>query len=240
MGGGSGMTDHSRAYHDLEEQVAARTGDLERRREVAEALSELLSVVNSTRTLDEILGAIMAQAARLLGSDGEALYLLDERDPHALRFHASRNLPPGSEPRILAVGTPVMGLAVERRRPVVAVELSDILGRPFAATVEEQVRDRGTYLELVCRGPSSVAHPNFRHANQLLAERFRSLLAVPLEARGTSHGSLELAYHDRQRAVGGGAGADRRLCGAGGARDRKRAPPGASRPRIRPGGATPG
>ena len=75
------MTEHVRAYHDLEERVAERTREIERRREVAEALSELLSVVNSRRALDDMLSAIMGQAARLLDSDAEALYLVDEANP---------------------------------------------------------------------------------------------------------------------------------------------------------------
>ena len=188
------MTEHVRAYHDLEERVAERTREIERRREVAEALSELLSVVNSRRALDDMLSAIMGQAARLLDSDAEALYLVDEANPALLRLQASRNIPPEAEASTVVLGTPVIGLAAERRRPAVAVDLPALVMAAPVASVDEQVLDRGSYLEVVHRGPASANQAGRQHANQVLAERFQSLVVVPLMARGTAHGALMLAY----------------------------------------------
>src|SRR5579864_884757 len=74
------VTENVRAYHDLEQLVAARTREIEQRRRVAEALRSLLAVVNSTRTLDELLQAVVVQASQLLGNDGSIIYLADTRD----------------------------------------------------------------------------------------------------------------------------------------------------------------
>jgi PAS domain S-box-containing protein len=191
------VTERVRAYEVLEQRVAERTREIERRQEVAEGMRELLAVVNSKRPLDQILDDVVRQAGRLLGSDAEALYLLDERDPSSLRLQASRNLPPGAAPPTVASGTPTMGLAAERRRLVVAPDLPRLLSEPFAATVDEQVHDRGAYLELVRRGPASADEPLRQRGNRVMAELFRSEVAVPLLARGTCYGSLALAYRAR-------------------------------------------
>ena len=190
------VTEQVRAYSDLEERVAARTREIERRRQVAEALSELLTVLNSRRALDEMLAAILAQAVRLLGSDAEALYLIDTRNPNVLRLHASRNLPPNAEPPSVAIETPVMGMAAQRRRPVVAPDLHQLMSEPLVATVEEQVQDRGTYLELIRRGPATVADPSREKEQLVMSALFRSVLAVPLLARGNCYGSLLLSYRE--------------------------------------------
>ena len=190
------MTEHVRAYQDLEARVAERTREIERRREVAEALSELLSVVNSRRALDDMLSAIMAQAARLLDSDAEALYLVDEADPALLRLQASRNIPPEVGASTVALGTPVIGLAAERRRPAVAVDLPALVMAPPVASVDEQILDRGSYLEVVHRGPASATQAGRQLGNQVLAEHFHSLVVVPLMARGSAHGALMLAYQE--------------------------------------------
>ena len=188
------MTEHVRAYRDLEQRVAERTREIERRRQVAEALSELLNVVNSRRALDDMLSAIVAQAARLLDSDAEALYLVDEAHPELLRLQASRNIPREAEAATVAFGTPVIGLAAEHRRPAVAVDLPRLVSGPAVATVDEQIRDRGSYLEVVHRGPASANQASRQYGNQVLAEQFRSLVVVPLMACGTAHGALMLAY----------------------------------------------
>ena len=62
----------------LEERVAQRTRELIRRSEVAEAMRELLTVLNSNRTLDEILLFSAEQAVDLLGIDAIVLYQEDE------------------------------------------------------------------------------------------------------------------------------------------------------------------
>jgi PAS domain S-box-containing protein len=191
------VTDNVRGYLELEERVAERTREIVLRRAVAEGLRELVSVVNSGRALDDILTAIVAQSARLLGSDAEVMYLVDGDDPGLLRLHASRNIPPDAEPLTVPIGTPTMGLAVQRRRPVVAVDLTGLIRAPFVATIDEQIADRGSYLELVRRGPTAFSQTARDHGNRVMSQQFQSLVTVPLMARGIAHGSLTLAYRLR-------------------------------------------
>ena len=47
--------------------------EIERRQRVAEALRDLMAVVNSNHDLDEILAKVLAQSSRLLGNDASAL-----------------------------------------------------------------------------------------------------------------------------------------------------------------------
>jgi two-component system nitrate/nitrite sensor histidine kinase NarX len=191
------VSDQVRAYQVLEDRVAERTREIERRQRVSEALGVLLSVVNSKRSLDDMLATIVNQAGRLLGSDAEALYLIEDHNPALLRLQASRNIPPGGESKTLPLGAPIVGLAAERLRPVVAVDLSHLVELPMVGDIEEQIADRGMFLEVVRRGPMAANSPRHERANRLMAEHFRSLCAVPLLAQGNSHGSLMLAFRNQ-------------------------------------------
>jgi PAS domain S-box-containing protein len=51
------VTEQVHAYQVLEQRVAERTSEIDRRREVAEVLRDLLATVNSGRALDEVLPA---------------------------------------------------------------------------------------------------------------------------------------------------------------------------------------
>jgi PAS domain S-box-containing protein len=68
------LEQHSRT---LEEQVSARTREIEQRRQVAESLRDMLTILNSDLPLDEVLDYIVAGATRLLGSDTSAIYRLE-------------------------------------------------------------------------------------------------------------------------------------------------------------------
>jgi hypothetical protein len=58
----------------LEEQVIERTQEIERRREVAEGLREIINILNSNRSLKESLDAIIVQAVRVMGARGVVLF----------------------------------------------------------------------------------------------------------------------------------------------------------------------
>jgi PAS domain S-box-containing protein len=63
------VSERMQAYLTLEWRVEERTHEIERRRQVAEGLRDILTILNSNRPLDEILDSILAQACRLLGTD---------------------------------------------------------------------------------------------------------------------------------------------------------------------------
>ena len=62
----------------LEEQVHERTQEIERRREVAEGLREIINILNSNRSLKESLDAIIVQVVRLMEARGVVLFRCGE------------------------------------------------------------------------------------------------------------------------------------------------------------------
>jgi len=65
---------------ELERQVKERTAEIQRRREVAEGLREILVILNSERSLEESLDYIVSQAARLTGAEGAVIFRPDEAE----------------------------------------------------------------------------------------------------------------------------------------------------------------
>jgi len=106
------LEDHSR---NLEEKVTARTWEIEQRRQVAESLRGMLTVLNSRLPLAEILDHIAGEASRLLGSESSAIYGLEAEEgtfvTHTLRGSAAAGLEDISLPphlvRALRAGEPV-------------------------------------------------------------------------------------------------------------------------------------
>ena len=62
----------------LENQVRERTQEIERRRLVAEGLREILSILNTNRSLNESLDSIIHQIVRLMGADGVVIFRCGE------------------------------------------------------------------------------------------------------------------------------------------------------------------
>jgi PAS domain S-box-containing protein len=68
----------------LERRVEERTHEIEQRRQVADGLRAILAILNSNRSLAEILDHIVAQACLLLAADASLIYRLDEHNQHLL------------------------------------------------------------------------------------------------------------------------------------------------------------
>jgi signal transduction histidine kinase/streptogramin lyase len=62
----------------LEDQVNDRTREIERRRQVAEGLREILAILNSNRSLRETLDAIVLQAMRLMHASAVVIFRRDQ------------------------------------------------------------------------------------------------------------------------------------------------------------------
>jgi len=103
----------------LEARVRERTVELDRRRQVADGLREILALINSNATLDEILNQIVSQAIRLLNADAGAIYQLHAKDG-ILRMQQSQKL---EQEQILqfnvalSANTPI-SQSVRNRRPM--------------------------------------------------------------------------------------------------------------------------
>jgi GAF domain-containing protein len=164
------------------------------RRLSAEGLRDLLAVVNSSRGLDEILSYLVVQAHQVLGSDGVSLYMHDPLDPNLLIVRASHGVPGDLVNVSCPVGAPVIGLAVSKRRGVVVSDFAAAVGQPLVNTVDEQVEDLGSYLEVRRPGPQSHDAAQRKH-NQRLALIYLTIAAVPLVARDEVYGALVLYYN---------------------------------------------
>ena len=160
----------------------------------AEGLRDLLAVVNSSRGLDEILDYLVVQAQTMLGSDAVSLYLRDRENPQLLRVKAAHGIPSELLHPWAAVGTPIAGLPVTTRRTVVLADHLAANTRACAERVEDQVEERGAFLEVTRPGPFTAGDPAQHELNQRMAARFRTIAAVPLVARDEVYGSMLLYY----------------------------------------------
>ncbi|MBA3531234.1 MAG: PAS domain S-box protein, partial [Ardenticatenales bacterium] len=119
--------DMERHALDLERRVVERTHEIERRREVAEGLRDMLALLNSNRPLEEILDYIVALAGRLLGSDASALYHLPTGEG-PLAIVAARGLSDEYVSTMnIAVGQGAVGQAVQGRQPVAVSHITRFL-----------------------------------------------------------------------------------------------------------------
>src|SRR5262249_35714284 len=129
-------------------------------------LRELLAVLNSHRTLAEILEYLLAQTADLLDSDACAIYLLEIEDGEPiLKVGASRGLTPDRVAVRLRLGSPISGTAAQTRRPVAMTNLREALVNPGDTP---SVEDRGSYL-LVQHFHAIHLEPNSTERLQRLA-----------------------------------------------------------------------
>jgi PAS domain S-box-containing protein len=96
----------------LEAMVAARTHEIEQRRQVAESLRDMVMILNSERPLTEILTYVVAAATRLLGADAGAIYTLQPDQTLTMRARQGWS----------AVEHTVLAQAVARRHPVVIAQ----------------------------------------------------------------------------------------------------------------------
>ena len=155
--------DNSRLYEEEQE----RRYETEQRRRVAEGMRDILNIINSNRSLDAILDFIVAQAARLLGTESIAIFGY-QPDEGLLTVQTATGLEDamirGFEIR---AGRGVVGRALIERRPAIVSNLS------------------GIYLE-----PNDPQYPIVERWKR----KFTALLAVPMIARDQIYGEMVLYY----------------------------------------------
>jgi len=161
--------ENARLYRAEQERLA----EVERRRQVAEGLRDILTVLNSNRPLDEILDHIVAQAVRLLSTDAVAVYRLQEDG--LLNVQASRGLDPDYIAMKIPVGRGTTGRAVQECRPV-----TETIAGPLRLSGAHRAR-MGTQWQ------AQLEH---------LTRRYRALLAVPLVVKDQVYGAITLYYRE--------------------------------------------
>jgi PAS domain S-box-containing protein len=151
-----------------------RHEEAERRRRVAESLREILTVLNSNRPLEEIVGQIARQASNLLGSDAIALFRLDESGER-LVVQASQGLEEDLLDRLtLEVGVGAVGGAVARRQPISLDDLPSLAGLRQGEAYSREFLER-------------------------FAARYRCVLGIPLILKDEVYGAMGLYYRTPRR-----------------------------------------
>ena len=165
---------------ELEQHVVERTREIERRRQAAEGLREILTILNSSRPLDDILSHILAQAEHLMGIHAAAIYKLRGEDG-PLTVQVSRGLSSTFVTHLMIpLGWGAVGRAVLERKPIAIPDNAAI----FADIVTDT---------------NASAKPHLRARLVNHASRYRSVLSVPIVVKGAVYGGLSV-YHLRPRA----------------------------------------
>lgn len=143
--------------------------DTVHRSEVVADLRNILAIVNSSHTVDDLLGQLIREACRLLGANAGAIYRLREADT-VLRLRAAHNLAAVAAVASVPVGWGPIGRAVMDCLPV-ATALGDAAVGDAAAAIEDS---------------EQLAHWT------ALTQRYGALLAVPVVIRDEVYGAITL------------------------------------------------
>ncbi len=162
----------------LEQVVAERTREIERRHRVTECLRDMVAILNSNRPLSEILDYILNTATQLLGTPNGAIYSLDA-DQKKLAVQATCGLSTAYATALkFSLEQRFLGQAILQRQPMVISNW----GAMFPPQPVEQESAKPT----------------------LLAENYQTLLAIPLLRQGSTaeehevYGGIALYYPEER------------------------------------------
>jgi PAS domain S-box-containing protein len=167
--------DNARLYEAEQERLE----ESERRRRAAEGLRDVLAILNSDLSLDEILNYIIDQACRLLGSEAGVAYQI-ALDEGAIEIEAACDMPDG----FLDIGSLPL-IEAESNRAI-------LKGRPFAVA-DLQARLADVDEEALSALPSVWAW------REIVGEHFRSYLSVPIVINDQVYGAISLFYDQSRR-----------------------------------------
>jgi len=163
----------------LEQRVQQRTQEIERRRQVAEGLRDILAVLNSNRSLDEILEYITCQAKRLLETAAVAIFRLQE-EQGLLEIEAAHGLSEAYIRKIkLPLGQGAVGRAVLEKEPVVVPDVSAI----FTGHSITSMDDKAVFVEA-----------ELRQFLMQMSDRYSAVVGVPIIVKDQVYGGLALYY----------------------------------------------
>jgi PAS domain S-box-containing protein len=165
------ITDISRRKQTEEalgSRVEERTRELERRRQVADSLRDILAILNSNHSAPEILAYIVEQAQWLFHADAALIYGRDERSSR-LTIQASSNLAEEAQ-----FGVETM-LETALANPVMQ------LGQP----VIEHTATVATTSSAGTKSPTERANCSYA-----------THLTVPLRIKGELYGGLQICYRE--------------------------------------------
>lgn len=168
----SQLRDVLRRYNnELEIMVQARTQEIERRRQVAEGMQDILSILNSNRPVDEVLNHILTQARTLFKTDWVTFFGAPESDAE-LEMLSVRSLHTDSlTPDELTVSYRLTQQVISKGHPIEITKFS--FQRRTGSLYYTQQHELWVDIEL----------------DQV---RYGSILAVPLSANDAIYGCIVL------------------------------------------------
>jgi PAS domain S-box-containing protein len=139
------VTERVLARERLEERVAERTREIERRRKVAEGLRDILRELNSNHPLDEVLDFITTQSSQLMGANSVAICRLRARDGSKLPIirAACGLLADYVSTEGLPLGQEAFDQAMAGRRPVTLSDIGSCAGNARDAATDGQGAEAG-------------------------------------------------------------------------------------------------
>jgi two-component system nitrate/nitrite sensor histidine kinase NarX len=164
------------AAEEARHEEHERRQEAERRRRIAESLAEVLAVLNSNRSLNEVLDFIAVQARDLLGSHAAVIYRLED-ETGSLAIQVARGLivtyVSGTD---IPAGLEVLQRAMAAQEPVAVSRVPGVITPRRTGSAPEP------------DGGPAVALP----------EVYRSMLALPIAVQDKIYGGM-LLYYARPR-----------------------------------------
>ncbi|MGC9398064.1 MAG: GAF domain-containing protein [Anaerolineae bacterium] len=178
----------------LYQEEQARRAEAERRRRVAEGLRGILTILNSNRSLEEILDYIVEQAGELLGAEGGVIYRID-LEAGEIYVEATCRMPSTFD-------------AVEVL-PLIDSEVNRALleGRPFGVPdfqqrLAEEIDLDALIHTRISQGRVEPLPERYRKSIETwiatVNDNFRSYMSVPLKVKDEIYGGVSFFYRAPQ------------------------------------------
>src|SRR5262245_41665113 len=137
----------------MEHQLTTKqelSNENERRREVAGALRELIAIVNSGQSINDILVSIAMQARKLLRSAASAIHVpVSNAGMEMLAVRASDGLDEEYASVLVPDRISVTGLAFSLVRPVAANDILEIVSKERSDLLEPEYEEQGSHLRVL-------------------------------------------------------------------------------------------
>ena len=172
----------------LESRVEERTRELERRREVSDGLRDILAVLNSNQSIEEILNHITEQACNLLRADASALFRT-QREHGIPQLQASHGLPDEYAEYLSPYMGPEAGLEIPAVSPI--PEMGASLSPARAS--QPRVLHTDHALSIISSGKTREREVDPAAATE---RPYQAIFSVPILMKDEVYGSLTLYYHE--------------------------------------------
>ena len=157
----------------------AGRAEADRRRQVAEGLSDILATLNSNRSLEQTLDFILGQAMQLLGASTASIFQL-QQPQNVFRTKVTRGFATLADYQIvIPYGEGIITRAVQEQRPLWVNHLGDA-SNWVDTTNPAHLRDRLAVAEW-------------------LTSHFKTMLNVPVYIKGAPYGAIGLYFTDRRK-----------------------------------------